>query len=125
MISKNKKHHLAPIDLSEISILTEQFLQEAEIKAKNLARYELNALWTKYRIITVEELKKLKVNKLPVSDAIIVNKLKHMLKTNDLEELGKLYDRILGKAKEYKEEKIINDVEFSIDILKNPNETES
>lgn len=105
--------------------INEEFLQRQEQQAKNFARWELNFLWTKFRQITVKELFALDIYSLPVNEAIVINALRHIIETKstDLSELNKLYDRILGKPKEYREEKLIDDVEFTIDILPNPNES--
>ena len=53
-----------------------------------------------------------------VSEIIVVKQLQRILRTDDLTELNKVYDRLLGKPKESKEEKTINDIEFTVDILK-------
>lgn len=90
------------------------------MESRNFARWELNFLWTKYRQIKVSELQALDIKNLTVSEAIVVNALKDILAYRDNAELNKLYDRILGKPKENRDEKIIDDVEFSIGILEKP-----
>lgn len=123
---KNLKNGLALPDLKRFSAIKENFLNRKEQEAKIFARWELNFLWTRFREMSVAELLTLDIETLTVSEAIVVNQLRYILKTNDMTELNRVYDRLLGKPKEFKEEgKIIDDVEFTIDILKNPNEQES
>ena len=112
---------LALPDLKEFKKISEDFLQKEEQKAKIFARWELNFLWTRFRALPVNELFAIDTSiesTLTVSEIIVVKQLQRILRTDDLTELNKVYDRLLGKPKESKEEKTINDIEFTVDILK-------
>lgn len=114
-------------DLKNFAKIKDEFLRTEEQKAKIFARWELNSLWTKFRAMPVSDLFSLDTNpettRLTVSELIVINQLKYIIRTDDMTELNKVYDRLLGKPKENKDEKVIDDVEFTIDILKNPNES--
>lgn len=123
--SSNPKHALVAPDLKLLGKLKEEFLQKKEFDARKLARWELNVVWTEYRMMKVRDLHALDPNDLPVSDAIVVRALKEILITGNITELNKLYDRILGKPKETKDEKLIDDVSFTINLLENSNDNEN
>lgn len=112
------KNGLLLPDLKRFKSISEEFLKVENQKAKIFARWELDFLWTRFRDLKVSDLYEIDTNELSVSEAIIVKQLKNMLATDDLSELNKVYDRLLGKPKEYREEKLIDNVELTIDVLK-------
>lgn len=117
---------LALPDLKNFKKISQDFLYRENQKAKIYARWELDFLWTRFRAMTVSDLFAIDTNPttctLTVSELLIVNQIKYMVRTDNLDELNRVYDRLLGKPKESKEEKVIDDVEFTIDILKSPTE---
>lgn len=112
------KNGLPLPDLKRFKSISEEFLKIENQKAKIFARWELDFLWTRFRDLRVSDLYEIDTNELSVSEALIVKQLKNMLATDDLSELNKVYDRLLGKPKEYREEKLIDNVELTIDVLK-------
>jgi len=112
------KNGLSLPDLKRFKNISEEFLKVENQKAKIFARWELDFLWTRFRDLRVSDLYEIDTNELSVSEALIVKQLKNMLATDDLSELNKVYDRLLGKPKEYREEKLIDNVELTIDVLK-------
>ena len=125
-MAKNPKKYntsLVVPDLKNFKRISDDFLSKEEQKAKIYARWELHFLWTRFRDLTVKELFELDTDPatstLKVSECIIVRQLQYIIKSNDMSQLDRVYDRLLGKPKEQKEEKVIDNVEFSIDILKN------
>ena len=123
---KNPKRYntsLVVPDLKNFRKISDDFLSKEEQKAKIYARWELHFLWTRFRDLTVKELFELDTDPttsvLKVSECIIVKQLQYIIKSNDMSQLDRVYDRLLGKPKEAKEEKTINDIEFTVDILKN------
>lgn len=112
------KNGLLLPDLKRFKSISEEFLKIENQKAKIFARWELDFLWTRFRDLKVSDLYEIDTNELSVSEALIVKQLKNMLATDDLTELNKVYDRLLGKPKEYREEKLIDNVELTIDVLK-------
>lgn len=112
------KNGLSLPDLKRFKSISEEFLKIENQKAKIFARWELDFLWTRFRDLKVSDLYEIDTNELSVSEALIVKQLKNMLATDDLSELNKVYDRLLGKPKEYREEKLIDNVELTIDVLK-------
>ena len=125
-MAKNPKKYntsLVVPDLKNFKRISDDFLSKEEQKAKIYARWELHFLWTRFRDLTVKELFELdtdpSTSTLKVSECIIVRQLQYIIKSNDMSQLDRVYDRLLGKPKEQKEEKVIDNVEFSIDILKN------
>ncbi len=125
-MAKNPKKYntsLVVPDLKNFKKISDDFLSREEQKAKIFARWELHFLWTRFRDLTVKELFELdtdpSTSTLKVSECIIVRQLQYIIKSNDMSQLDRVYDRLLGKPKEQKEEKVIDSVEFSIDILKN------
>lgn len=112
------KNGLRLPDLKRFKNISEEFLKVENQKAKIFARWELDFLWTRFRDLKVSDLYEIDTNELSVSEALIVKQLKNILATDDLTELNKVYDRLLGKPKEYREEKLIDNVELTIDVLK-------
>ena len=118
MKNLNKTRNGVPLpDLKRFKKISQDFLYRENQKAKIFARWELDFLWTRFREMTLPELENLDETLLSASELIIVKQIKYMTKTGDMSELNRLYDRVIGKPKEIKEEKEINEVEFSIDIL--------
>jgi len=118
MKNPNKTRNGLPLpDLKRFNKISQDFLYRENQRAKIFARWELDFLWTRFRDMTLPELENLDETLLTASELIIVKQIKYMAKTGDMSELNRLYDRVIGKPKEIKEEKEINEVEFSIDIL--------
>lgn len=123
-MAKNPKKYntsLVVPDLKNFKKISDDFLSKEEQKAKIYARWELHFLWTRFRDLTVKELFELDTDPatstLKVSECIIVRQLQYIIKSNDMSQLDRVYDRLLGKPKEQKEEKTIDNAELTIDIL--------